>query len=89
MARLSLAHITKRFGAQAAVHDVSIDVKDGELMCLLGPSGCGKTTTLRIIGGFLAPDSGDIEIDGRSVAWLPLSAGRRRWCSSGTISGPT
>ena len=71
MARLSLEHLTKRFGTYAAVHDITLDVRDGELMCLLGPSGCGKTTTLRMIGGFAAPDSGDIQIDGRSVVDLP------------------
>src|SRR5579885_3134983 len=71
MARLVLDRLTKRFGAHAAVHDVALDVRDGELMCLLGPSGCGKTTTLRMIGGFVTPDAGDIQIDGRSVVALP------------------
>ena len=71
MARLALLHITKTFGIQAAVHDVSLEVRDGELMCLLGPSGCGKTTTLRMIGGFNVPDAGDIQINGRSVVALP------------------
>src|SRR5215467_4045544 len=71
MARLSLAHLTRRFGSYAAVHDLTLEVQDGELMCLLGPSGCGKTTTLRMIGGFLIPDSGDIQIGGRSVIAVP------------------
>jgi putative spermidine/putrescine transport system ATP-binding protein len=71
VASLSLIHVSKRFGAQAAVRDVTLDVRDGELMCLLGPSGCGKTTTLRMIGGFITPDAGDVQIDGRSVAALP------------------
>ncbi|HXX39161.1 MAG TPA: ABC transporter ATP-binding protein [bacterium] len=71
MARLSLNHLTKRFGSYAAVHDVSLEVHDGELMCLLGPSGCGKTTTLRMIGGFITPDAGDIQIDRRSVLGMP------------------
>jgi putative spermidine/putrescine transport system ATP-binding protein len=71
VARLALTHLTRRFGTHAAVHDVSLEVKDGELMCLLGPSGCGKTTTLRMIGGFLAPDAGDIQIGGQSVTALP------------------
>ena len=71
MALLSLAHVSKRFGAQAAVQDVTLDVREGELMCLLGPSGCGKTTTLRMIGGFIVPDAGDIQINGRSVVALP------------------
>ncbi len=71
MADLRLAGLTKRFGAQAAVYDFTLEVRDGELMCLLGPSGCGKTTTLRMIGGFIVPDAGDIMIDGRSVLRLP------------------
>jgi putative spermidine/putrescine transport system ATP-binding protein len=71
MARLSLAHLTRRFGSYAAVHDLTLEVQDGELMCLLGPSGCGKTTTLRMIGGFLASDSGDIQIGGQSITVLP------------------
>lgn len=71
MARLSLTHLTRRFGSHAAVHDVTLEVQDGELMCLLGPSGCGKTTTLRMIGGFLVPDAGDIQIGGHSVIVLP------------------
>jgi putative spermidine/putrescine transport system ATP-binding protein len=71
MADLHLTGLTKRFGAQAAVYGFTLEVKDGELMCLLGPSGCGKTTTLRMIGGFIVPDEGDILIDGRSVLRLP------------------
>ena len=45
-------------GRVAAVHDVSLDVRPGELMTLLGPSGCGKTTTLRMIAGFQEPSEG-------------------------------
>jgi len=71
MARLTLHRLSKRFRTHAAVHDLSLDVADGELMCLLGPSGCGKTTTLRMIGGFASPDAGDIQIDGRSIVTLP------------------
>jgi len=71
MARLDLVGLTKRFGTLAAVHDLTLEVREGELMCLLGPSGCGKTTTLRMIGGFETPDAGDIRIDGRSVTALP------------------
>jgi putative spermidine/putrescine transport system ATP-binding protein len=71
MARLDLVGLAKRFGTLAAVHDLTLEVREGELMCLLGPSGCGKTTTLRMIGGFETPDAGDIRIDGRSVTALP------------------
>src|SRR5258708_14792421 len=61
MARLQLEHLVKQYGRadEPAVHDLSLDVEDGEFVCLLGPSGCGKTTTLRMIGGFLKPDAGE------------------------------
>jgi putative spermidine/putrescine transport system ATP-binding protein len=74
MARLELDHLVKRYGRSAdaaAVQELSLDVEDGEFVCLLGPSGCGKTTTLRMIGGFLKPDSGDVRIDGVSVVNQP------------------
>jgi ABC-type Fe3+/spermidine/putrescine transport system ATPase subunit len=50
---------------------VSFDVRRGELFALLGPSGCGKTTTLRIVGGFVEPTSGRVEIDGQDVTRRP------------------
>lgn len=70
MARLQLDHLVKSYGRgteAAAVRDLSLEVNDGEFVCLLGPSGCGKTTTLRMIGGFLKPDAGDVRIDGASI----------------------
>jgi putative spermidine/putrescine transport system ATP-binding protein len=74
MAKLQVEHLVKRYGKSseaAAVQDLSLEVDDGEFVCLLGPSGCGKTTTLRIIGGFLRPDSGDVRIDGHSILNQP------------------
>jgi len=74
MSRLELEHLVKRYGRSeeaAAVQDLSLEVDDGELVCLLGPSGCGKTTTLRMIGGFLKHDGGDVRIDGLSVVNEP------------------
>jgi putative spermidine/putrescine transport system ATP-binding protein len=68
---LSLQHLTKRFGAHTAVDDFSLEVAPGEMVVLLGPSGCGKTTTLRLIAGFIAPDAGDIRLDGQSIVALP------------------
>lgn len=53
-----------------ALKDITLDIQDGELVCLLGPSGCGKSTTLNIIAGLLDPTSGDIAIDGKSVIGL-------------------
>ena len=71
MATLSLQSVTRRFGAVAAVDDVSLEVAAGEFICLLGPSGCGKSTALRLIGGFEEPDAGDILIDGASTVGVP------------------
>ncbi len=63
--------ITKRYGDQLAVDDLSLTIEPGEFISLLGPSGCGKTTTLRMIAGFEHPDAGDIRISGRSVLASP------------------
>ena len=52
--------LTKRYGDVAAVEDLSLEVKPGELVAFLGPSGCGKTTTLRLVAGFLKPEAGEI-----------------------------
>ena len=52
---LRLVRVSKSFQETVAVHNLSLDVARGELVCLLGPSGCGKTTTLRMIAGFVAP----------------------------------
>ena len=73
MAHLQLEHLVKQYarGGDPAVKDLSLEVNDGEFVCLLGPSGCGKTTTLRMIGGFLKPDAGDVRIDGASIVNQP------------------
>jgi iron(III) transport system ATP-binding protein len=77
MAPIILAHISKRFGAQAqlAVDDLSLAVRESELLVLLGPSGCGKTTTLRMIAGFERPQTGSIALGADVVAseraWVP------------------
>ncbi len=68
---LAVKHINKAFGSFTAVDDVTFDVEDGRFFSILGPSGCGKTTLLRMIAGLAEPDSGDIEIRGRSMAGIP------------------
>jgi putative spermidine/putrescine transport system ATP-binding protein len=71
MAGLFLNNVSKSFGAVAAVEPLSLEIPDGELVCLLGPSGSGKTTLLRMIGGFEQPTSGSILIEGADVAHVP------------------
>ena len=68
---VKLVDVVKMFGEAVAVDHIDLEVVDGEFFSLLGPSGCGKTTTLRMIGGFEAPTSGLIELQGQDVTWLP------------------
>jgi len=63
--------VTRFYGETMAVDDVSFEVGKGELFFLLGPSGCGKTTILRMIAGFLKPDSGTIDFDDRPIDDVP------------------
>ena len=65
--------LRKAFGGVVAVHDVSFDVRPGEILALLGPSGCGKTTTLRLIAGFERADAGAVRIGGHTVVDERLS----------------
>jgi ABC-type Fe3+/spermidine/putrescine transport system ATPase subunit len=68
---ISLQGVAKSYGRQPALHDLDLEVAEGEFFCLLGPSGCGKTTTLNIIGGFVAPSAGEVFIRGERVDRLP------------------
>lgn len=70
MAMVEIRNLRKYFGDVRAVDDVSLDVIDGEMLCLLGPSGCGKTTLLRLLSGFIQADAGTIVMDGRDVSKL-------------------
>jgi len=63
--------VSKRFGAAVAVNNVSLEIRQGEIFCLLGASGCGKTTLLRMLAGFEQPSSGAIHIDGQDMAGIP------------------
>jgi ABC-type Fe3+/spermidine/putrescine transport system ATPase subunit len=69
---LEVRHISKTFNGTTALHDVSFDAGQGEIICLLGPSGCGKTTLLRIIAGLEKPDSGQVIFAGRDMAEVPV-----------------
>ena len=68
---ITLKDIVKRFGSLEAVSHISLEIKDGELFTLLGPSWCGKTTILRLIGGFHAPDHGEILFGEKRVNPIP------------------
>lgn len=63
--------LTKRFGEETVVDNLNMWVKENQFLTLLGPSGCGKTTTLRMIGGFEAPTSGEIAFEGRVINNVP------------------
>ncbi|MFO7546070.1 MAG: ABC transporter ATP-binding protein [Trueperaceae bacterium] len=65
-----ISSVEKRYGEHGpiAVRSFDLEVRSGEILCLLGPSGCGKTTLLRLIAGFEAPDQGRVEVGGRVVA---------------------
>jgi iron(III) transport system ATP-binding protein len=65
---VSVKDVTRRYGDVAAVDAISLEVKPGELLALLGPSGCGKTTTLRLVAGFLQPESGEIWVGDRCLS---------------------
>ena len=66
-----IEHVTKKFADFAAVDDVSLDIRQGEIFCLLGGSGSGKTTLLRMLAGFEIPTSGRIYIDGQDMSTIP------------------
>ena len=68
---IRLNGISKSFDGETVLDNMSLEIHDKEFITLLGPSGCGKTTTLRIIGGFESPDTGDVTFDGKSVKDVP------------------
>ena len=68
---LQLNNLSKRFGEEVAVDNISLAVERGSILALLGPSGSGKTTTLRLLAGFETPDSGGIVVDGKDVTGQP------------------
>ena len=70
---IGLRHVCKQFDGTMVVDDFNLDVKKGEFITILGPSGCGKTTTLRIIGGFLTPDSGDVFLTANGLTTFRLT----------------
>jgi len=74
---ITLDRVTKRYGDNVAVNELSLDISDGEVLILLGPSGCGKTTTLRMINRLIEPTSGSITINGRDALAMDPTELRR------------
>ena len=68
---IQLKDIAMSFDGEQVLSRLNLSISDGEFVTLLGPSGCGKTTTLRIIGGFITPDSGDVFFEGKRINQLP------------------
>ncbi len=68
---IDLVHISKTYGTNTVLDNLDLYIRENEFLTLLGPSGCGKTTTLRIIGGFETPDSGQVIFDGKDITALP------------------
>ncbi|RWA84453.1 ABC transporter ATP-binding protein [Mesorhizobium sp.] len=75
MGRITLTDIDRAYGKMKILHDINLDVGNGEMLVLVGPSGCGKSTLLRLIAGLDRPTGGRIEIDGADVT--EVSAARR------------
>lgn len=71
MADITLKHVTKQYGDVTIIDQLSLQVAHGEFFTLLGPSGCGKTTLLRMIAGFIIPDTGEVHIGEEDVTRLP------------------
>jgi len=71
---LSVRGLVKRFGAQTAIDQLDLSIREGEFYALLGPNGAGKTTTLRIVAGLLSPDAGSVEVFGIDRLRDPLDA---------------
>lgn len=70
-------HLVKKYGTQTAVNDVSFQLKKGEVVGFLGPNGAGKSTTLKMITGYLQPDSGNVQVAGIDMLQDPIAAKRK------------
>ena len=69
---LQLQHVKKSYDKTLVLKDISLDIRDGEIVSILGPSGCGKTTLLNLILGITDADSGSILFDGKDITREPM-----------------
>jgi osmoprotectant transport system ATP-binding protein len=77
-ATVEFRHVSKKYGPQGAVVDLSLLVPAGEICVLVGPSGCGKTTSLKMVNRLVEPSSGQVLIDGEDIMTVEVTALRRR-----------
>lgn len=75
---IHLEHVSKSFGEQKVLDDISLDIREGEILTVIGRSGCGKTTLLRLINGLQKPDTGRVCVEGEDVEKTDLIALRRK-----------
>ena len=68
---IEFRNIVKEFDGQIVLKGINLDIYENEFVTLLGPSGCGKTTLLRILGGFLEQDQGEVYINGEEISNIP------------------
>jgi len=71
---ITVSRLTKIYGKQKAVNDISFSVGNNEIVGFLGPNGAGKSTTMKIVTGYLASDSGDAIVNGINVKIDPLES---------------
>lgn len=70
--KIETHNLVKWYGDRVVVNDVNVEVEQGTIVGLLGPNGAGKTTTFYMIVGIIAPDGGDVKVDGQSLAGMPI-----------------
>ena len=68
---LAVSALTRRFGERTALHEISFELRAGEVIAIIGPNGAGKTTLLSILAGVLAPDEGEITASAGDIGWVP------------------
>jgi ABC-2 type transport system ATP-binding protein len=74
---IEVSHLTKIYGQQKAVNDISFTISKGEIVGFLGPNGAGKSTTMKIITGFLQPDAGEVKVCGIDVTKDPIAVKKK------------
>jgi ABC-type nitrate/sulfonate/bicarbonate transport system ATPase subunit len=73
--KLAIRNLNHDFGSFRALSEVSLDIKDGEFVCILGASGCGKSTLFNAVSGLLTPSTGEILLDGQNIIGKPGQVG--------------